>query len=165
MRPPILILLVILGFSYLSVHPALADETPAPCGDEIPCEQAPLVATADMEIINLTYEELKALLDSTEDFVLLDTRPIEAYEIGHIPDAESFPLSEMTTLESVEALPKDKLIVVYCQSASCPMSHSAAVKLKSFGFNVKDYHGGIQEWTEKGVTVEQDTTVIPPITP
>lgn len=169
MQRLILILFLIVGMSCLPEGPAQAEEVPAPCGEETPCEETPTTGSSSPEtnIVNLTYEEFKALLDSKTDFLLLDTRPLTSYQFGHIPKAESFPLSDISPA-SVEKLSKDKLIVVYCQSASCNMSHMAAVKLKSHGFDVKDYKGGVMEWTLKGNTLESvktDPAVNPAVFP
>jgi len=128
----------------------------------IPCEETPPAPTAEIPVINLSYEEFKELWDSSADFVLLDTRPEELYKIGHIPKAESFPLRDINPT-SVERLPNNKLIIVYCQSASCGVSHVAAVKLIGLGYNVKDYKGGATEWTNKGNALQGDPSAIPSV--
>ncbi len=48
----------------------------------------------------------------TRDFVLLDARPREAYDEGHLPSACSLPLEEVDTL--VGRLAFDQRYVTYC---------------------------------------------------
>jgi rhodanese-related sulfurtransferase len=46
------------------------------------------------------------------DFVLVDTRPREAYAQGHIKGAVNVPLAEIAKL--APKLPRDKELVTYC---------------------------------------------------
>ena len=46
------------------------------------------------------------------DFVLVDTRPREAYAQGHIKGAVNVPLAELATL--APKLPREKELVTYC---------------------------------------------------
>ena len=46
------------------------------------------------------------------DFVLLDTRPRDAFKFGHITGAWCVPIDELDRVSS--QLPKDKEIVTYC---------------------------------------------------
>jgi rhodanese-related sulfurtransferase len=46
------------------------------------------------------------------DFVLVDTRPREAFAKGHIQGAVSVPLAELRQL--APKLPRDKELVTYC---------------------------------------------------
>jgi rhodanese-related sulfurtransferase len=45
--------------------------------------------------------------------IILDVRAKETFDAGHITGAESFPEADVDT--RVSELPKDKLIVAYCQ--------------------------------------------------
>ncbi len=46
------------------------------------------------------------------DFLLLDTRPRQAFEQGHIEGAGCAPLVELPAL--ADSLPKDRELVTYC---------------------------------------------------
>jgi rhodanese-related sulfurtransferase len=48
-----------------------------------------------------------------DNLALIDVRLAEDYAAGHIPGAQSFPESELDL--RVATLPRDRLIVVYCQ--------------------------------------------------
>ena len=109
--------------------------------------------SADLGIFvdELSYDDLMTLKNSEEKFILLDTRGAEQFAAGHIDGALSFPLANMLPEKCKLLLPQDVKIVVYCQSSSCNVSHAAAQKLKSLGYeDVLDYHGGINEWVTKG---------------
>ncbi len=79
------------------------------------------------EIPRITCEELKQMMDRGDDFVLVDTRSAEwGYNLGHLPgainiqnelvppalpeDMEEAPIELMKLM----MLPKDKLIIFYC---------------------------------------------------
>ena len=55
---------------------------------------------------------VKKVQEKTGDFILLDTRPRQAFEQGHIEGAWCLPLAEIDTFAG--RLPKDKEIVTYC---------------------------------------------------
>ena len=59
----------------------------------------------------ITVPELKELLANNEAFVV-DVRNEDSYNAGHIKGAKLIPVAD--TLNHVNELPKDKLIVTYC---------------------------------------------------
>jgi len=86
-------------------------------------------------------------------FIVLDARSAEAYAHRHIPGAINFPHREMTA-ESVQRLPKNQLIVAYCDGIGCNASTKATLKLAGFGFKVKELVGGLDWWIRDGYGVE-----------
>jgi rhodanese-related sulfurtransferase len=72
---------------------------------------------------------------------LLDVRTPQEYQRGHLDGAKLVPLS---TLESrLSELPKDKPVVVYCQSGN--RSAQASNILKANGYEVHDL-GAMRNW-------------------
>jgi hypothetical protein len=67
-------------------------------------EPAPRMALVDFK---------KLYDDPKKRPLILDVRPKENYDAGHIEGAISFPESDLDT--RVGELPKDKLVVAYCQ--------------------------------------------------
>jgi hypothetical protein len=63
--------------------------------------------------IRISVEELKDLLDSQADIVLVDTRSRESYDASHISGAISMEYPDEIMARHSE-LPKDKLIILYC---------------------------------------------------
>ncbi len=76
------------------------------------------VVLAHPEVPRITAEELKQLVDSKADIVIVDTRDSLSYSYGHIPGAINIyydPNGDPTTREmTLVALPADKLIALYC---------------------------------------------------
>jgi hypothetical protein len=102
--------------SEAAATPALAEEeTPTPEPEVVPEEALYLP-----EIPRISCEELKQLMDSGADLVVVDTRMDISFMSGHLPRAINIPGSAIPPLteEIIEArymqLPKDKLIVLYC---------------------------------------------------
>ena len=95
----------------------------------------------------ITPEEAKKIMDSGEEYVILDTREQDEYDEGHIPGAILIPYTEIEN-KAEEMLPdKDKLILVYCRSGR--RSKIAAEALSKLGYtNVKEF-GGIIDWPYK----------------
>lgn len=94
--------------------------------------------------------EAKQLMDSSEDYIILDTRTQEEYNESHIPDAILIPYDKIEE-NAKEMLPdKDSLIFVYCRTGR--RSKIAAESLRELGYtNVKEF-GGILSWEYETVT-------------
>ena len=90
--------------------------------------------------------ELKAMIDSGEDFILLDVREPHEYKIASIPTSRLIPLGELP--KRLIELPKDANIVAHCKSG---MRSAKAVELmKLNGFTrVRNLAGGILGWSDK----------------
>lgn len=89
-------------------------------------------------------ETAKELIDTEDDYVILDVRTQAEYDEGHIPDAILIPHDTVTTATE-DALPdKDQLILVYCRSGN--RSKQASQALLNLGYtNVVEF-GGINSW-------------------
>ncbi len=92
----------------------------------------------------ITAEEAKKIMDSGEEYVLLDVREQDEFDAGHIPGAILIPYTEIEN-KAEEMLPdKDKQILVYCRSGR--RSKIAAEALSKLGYsNIKEF-GGIIDW-------------------
>lgn len=88
-------------------------------------------------------------------FLVVDARSRESYAQAHIPGAINFSHREMDE-QTIRRLPKDLLIVTYCDGMGCNASTKAALKLSRFGFQVKELIGGIDWWVRDGYAVTQD---------
>lgn len=89
-------------------------------------------------------ETAKELMDTEDDYVILDARTQAEYDEGHIPDAILIPHDTVATAAE-DALPdKDQLILVYCRSGN--RSKQASQALVDLGYtNVVEF-GGINSW-------------------
>lgn len=93
----------------------------------------------------ISFEELGERL-KTDAITLLDVRPFEEYEHGHLPHALSVPISELE--DHLDLLPRDKEIVAYCRGPYCVYATEAVELLKSRGFRATLLEAGINEWKQ-----------------
>jgi rhodanese-related sulfurtransferase/DNA-binding transcriptional ArsR family regulator len=86
------------------------------------------------------------------DVVLLDVRPREEYESGHLPGALSLPLRELES--ELRRLPRKKHIVAYCRGPYCAYAHEAVKLLRKRGYKADRLEEGVEEWRALGLAVE-----------
>jgi len=111
------------------------------------CGESPLVSSPSMfgRVPEISVEELKALRDRGERFVLVDVREPHEYPISDLPDSVKIPLGTLPS--SLDRLSKEDDIVVYCRSGS--RSGNAVQFLQRAGYaRVKNLAGGINRWAE-----------------
>lgn len=94
-----------------------------------------------------------ALLERVREgaVTVLDVRPAEEYNAGHIPGAVSIPLDELEL--HLSGLPRDQEIVAYCRGPYCVLSVQAVEILRSKGFHAVRLEEGIQDWRFIGLPV------------
>ena len=84
--------------------------------------------------------------------IVLDVRPIEEYDAGHIPGAVSVPLSELQ--DRLEEIPADREIVAYCRGPYCVLSVEAVTLLREAGRRAVRLADGLPEWQSAGLSIE-----------
>ena len=100
-------------------------------------------------------EELKKKIDDGDDFILIDVLSAESYEGRHLPKAINITVDNIEKSSETELTDKNKEIVVYCASATCQASPSAAKKLEELGYtNVVDFEDGLAGWQDAGFEFE-----------
>ena len=100
----------------------------------------------------ITQEEAKQIMDTTNGYILLDTRTQEEYDQSHIPGALLIPHTEIAQRAADELPDKDQVILVYCRSGN--RSKQASEKLVKLGYtNIVEF-GGINDWTGETVSGE-----------
>jgi len=103
------------------------------------------------EMEALSPEELQERLEQ-DDVLVLDVRPEEEYEAGHIPGARSIPIDRLEA--RLEELPEDKEIVAYCRGPYCVYSDDAVRELREKGRNALRLTEGLPDWLVEGRPVE-----------
>ncbi|GAA3119860.1 hypothetical protein GCM10010466_08370 [Planomonospora alba] len=83
---------------------------------------------------------------------VLDVRPVEEFDAGHIPGAVCIPIDELP--DRLNELPTDTEIVAYCRGAYCVFAPEAVRLLTSHGMNAKRLADGMLEWQVAGLPVE-----------
>lgn len=91
--------------------------------------------------------------------VVLDVRHKDFYEMGHLPGALSFPLSDYDQyLDTfLKTMKKDTKLLVYCSGFDCETSHTFANRLVALNYtDVKVFPGGFGQWQEMGFEIEKN---------
>jgi rhodanese-related sulfurtransferase/predicted transcriptional regulator len=78
------------------------------------------------------------------DVVLVDVRPTEEYEAGHIEGARSIPLAELE--RRLAELPPEAEVVAYCRGPFCAYAHEAVRQLRAEGRSASRLTEGWPEW-------------------
>ena len=93
----------------------------------------------------ISHEQAMEIMTGNGYVVILDVRSLEEFNTGHIPDAVSLPIDEISDAVTFMIPDKGQIILVYCRSGI--RSADAAVILSEMGYrNVFDF-GGIIDWT------------------
>jgi rhodanese-related sulfurtransferase len=82
---------------------------------------------------------------------VLDVRPVEEYNAGHIPGALSIPLKDLKL--HLSELPRDQEIVAYCRGPYCVLSIQAVEMLRAKGFQAVRLEEGIQDLRAMGFPI------------
>ena len=92
----------------------------------------------------ITPQEAKTIMDTENDYIIIDARTTEEFAEGHIENAILIPEYEIADRAEKELLDKGQLILVYCRSGR--RSKIASEELVKLGYsNVKEF-GGIIDW-------------------
>jgi rhodanese-related sulfurtransferase len=95
-------------------------------------------------------DELVARVGEGEAIVL-DVRPREEYEAGHISGAVSIPLADLEG--RMADLPRGAEIVAYCRGPYCVLAPLAVEVLSAGGFRARRLEEGFPEWRRAGLPV------------
>lgn len=101
--------------------------------------------------ISITGAEAKALMESEENYIILDVRTQEEFDEGHIAGAILIPDYEIAEKAEDILTDKEQLILVYCRSGR--RSKLASAVLAEMGYtNIKEF-GGVIDW-QYGLTTD-----------
>jgi rhodanese-related sulfurtransferase len=95
------------------------------------------------DVDEVSRDELIARL-RMGDVVLIDVRPTEEYEAGHIDGARSIPIDELE--QRLAELPADREVVAYCRGPFCAYAHDAVRRLQAAGRQARRLQDGWPEW-------------------
>jgi len=89
--------------------------------------------------------------------LFIDSRHEFDYNLGHIKGAMNIPLKDFDArVAELSALPKNNIIIVYCDGADCNSSIEFASKLFVAGYSsVKIFFGGWREWNASQLPTEK----------
>lgn len=113
--------------------------------------EQPTFVAAPGVVREITYAQFKAFLTSGP-YYLIDARGAEKYAEGHIANAVNFygGEAEARIPDMLQTVPKDRVILIYCDGGECELSHHVADVLKRFAYGpIFIYTGGWAEWITK----------------
>lgn len=119
---------------------------------------------AEIERLSRDYLEDRGALEAIDrqrllervrrgEVVVLDVRPVEEYQAGHIPGARSIPLRELES--RLEEIPAHQEVVAYCRGPYCLFAVEAVERLRAHGFKATRLEEGITDWRALGMAVER----------
>lgn len=122
---------------------------------------------AEIERVSRDYLHRRGALEAVDDAELrrrveagdvtvIDVRPGDEYEAGHIPNAISVPLPELR--KRLRELPRRRAIVAYCRGPYCVMALDAVEILRAKGFRAYRMECGVPEWRAAGGRVSGGAT-------
>ncbi len=83
---------------------------------------------------------------------VLDVRPAEEFDNGHVPGAINVPLEQLEN--HLSQLDPQQQIVAYCRGPHCILAFDAVARLREKGFDALRLEGGLPEWKLEGLPVE-----------
>jgi rhodanese-related sulfurtransferase/DNA-binding transcriptional ArsR family regulator len=83
---------------------------------------------------------------------VIDVRPFEEYQSGHLPGAISLPIKGLK--KRLGSLPKGREVIAYCRGPYCVFAFEAVAVLRKKGFKARRMEEGYPEWKAEGLPVE-----------
>ncbi len=94
--------------------------------------------------VSISSQQAKQLMETEENYIILDVRTQEEYDEKHIKGATLIPDTKISSLAETLLKDKEQLILVYCRTGR--RSKNASAELAAMGYtNVKEF-GGIVDW-------------------
>jgi len=151
----IVIIIFIFLSSIINVGCKASGEKEDTGGEEVQAEEVVPneIVTSDKEIVSgindISVEEVYEIINTNQDYIILDVRTPEEFNEGHIEGAMLIPVDELKG--RLDELSVDKPIIIYCKSGG--RSRNAASILVENGFTRVYDMGGITDWIDKGYPI------------
>jgi rhodanese-related sulfurtransferase len=84
--------------------------------------------------------------------ILIDVRPREEFEQGHLPGAVSVPLEDVS--KWAKTAPRRKQVVAYCRGPYCLYALKAVAELRKRGIDAVRSEEGVTEWRAAGLRLQ-----------
>ena len=92
-----------------------------------------------------------AQMIKNNEVIVLDVRPEDEYNRGHIHRAISTPIDALD--KHLKKIPKNKMIVAYCRGPFCVYADEAVAMLNKKGYSARRLNEGFPDWALKGLPV------------
>jgi len=84
---------------------------------------------------------------------IIDVRPADEYQSGHVAGAINIPVAEIDA--QLSALPASQEVVAYCRGPHCILAFEAVAMLRKKGRRAVRLEGGFPEWRQAGLPIEK----------
>ena len=91
----------------------------------------------------VTLGELRRLMRAG-DVTVVDVRPADEFDAGHIPGALSIPVPELK--RRLREIPKGREVIAYCRGRYCVYSLEAVTFLRKHGYHARRAAQGMPDW-------------------
>ncbi|CAN5909234.1 metalloregulator ArsR/SmtB family transcription factor [soil metagenome] len=102
------------------------------------------------ELEPVTLKDLRQLMRAG-DVTVLDVRPAEEFNAGHIPGALSMPV--LALKRRLRELPKSREVIAYCRGRYCVYALEAVTLLRKNGHHARRVEHGMPDWRAAGLPV------------
>jgi rhodanese-related sulfurtransferase/DNA-binding transcriptional ArsR family regulator len=110
-----------------------------------------LYLTSRDQLVPVAFDDLRRLV--RDDLVtVIDARPREEYEAGHIPGALSIPVSELE--RRFKEIPRAREVIAYCRGPYCVYALDAVTQLRKRGYRARRAADGFPAWRNAGLPVQ-----------
>ncbi len=91
----------------------------------------------------ISAQELLAMCRD-DQVTVLDVRPANEYQAGHLPHARSMPIEELEA--RLTELSPQKTVVAYCRGPYCVFADEAVTLLRKHGYQARRLEQGFPDW-------------------
>ncbi len=104
----------------------------------------------------ITFEQFQRLFEEKQALII-DAREPDEYKVGHVPGAINIPyLSVDDHFPELAAIPRDRLIVIYCNNLMCPLGGWLADFMVQMDFTrLFLFEEGWDYWEREDMPVER----------
>jgi hydroxyacylglutathione hydrolase len=113
--------------------------------DTWPMSQGQLQTISSLGLAEVTTRQ------RSQDGVVVDVRGEGEWQAGHVPGSLNLPLADLE--QRLDEVPRNRTVIVHCQTGSRAAMAASLLKAKGFG-DVRLYSGGFAEWRGAGLPVE-----------
>ncbi len=100
----------------------------------------------------VSLRDLRHLLREGE-VTVVDVRPSEEFEAGHVPGAISLPVADLR--RRLREIPKGRDVIAYCRGRYCVFALEAVAVLRQHGYRARRAEAGLPDWRAAGWPVER----------
>jgi len=106
------------------------------------------------DVVTVTAEQVKSLIDSGEKIILIDLRPIRDFQKTRLPGARSVPMKELD--KRFREIPQSGRVVLYCDCPQNQIIEEVFQLLKDYGYrNTAVMADEFKEWVKRNYPIER----------